>query len=396
MSKLDPYFGEFGGQYVPEILIPALNQLEDAFIDAQGDPEFLKEFHDLLKNYAGRPTALTLCRNLTEGTKTKLYLKREDLLHGGAHKTNQVLGQALLAKRMGKTEIIAETGAGQHGVATALACALLNMKCRIYMGAKDVERQSPNVFRMKLMGAEVIPVHSGSATLKDACNEALRDWSGSYDKAHYLLGTAAGPHPYPTIVREFQRMIGDEAKQQILAREGRLPDAVIACIGGGSNAIGLFASFIPEENVNLIGVEPAGLGIESGQHGAPLKHGRVGIYFGMKSPMMQTDEGQIEESYSISAGLDFPSVGPQHAHLNSIGRAEYVSITDDEALNAFKLLSRKEGIIPALESSHALAYALKMAEKEPNKEQLLIVNLSGRGDKDIFTVHDILASKGEI
>lgn len=396
MSKLDPYFGEFGGQYVPEILIPALNQLEDAFIDAQNDDEFIREFHDLLKNYAGRPTALTLCKNLTSGTKTKLYLKREDLLHGGAHKTNQVLGQALLAKRMGKTEIIAETGAGQHGVATALACALLNMKCRIYMGAKDVERQSPNVFRMKLMGAEVIPVYSGSATLKDACNEALRDWSGSYDKAHYLLGTAAGPHPYPTIVREFQRMIGDEAKQQILEKEGRLPDAVVACIGGGSNAIGLFASFIPEEDVKLIGVEPAGLGIESGQHGAPLKHGRVGIYFGMKSPMMQTNEGQIEESYSISAGLDFPSVGPQHAHLNSIGRAEYVSITDDEALNAFKLLSRKEGIIPALESSHALAYALKMAEQEPNKEQLLIVNLSGRGDKDIFTVHDILASKGEI
>ncbi|MGG7472088.1 tryptophan synthase subunit beta [Providencia sp. R1] len=396
MSKLDPYFGEFGGQYVPEILIPALNQLEDAFIDAQNDDEFIREFHDLLKNYAGRPTALTLWKNLTAGTKTKLYLKREDLLHGGAHKTNQVLGQALLAKRMGKTEIIAETGAGQHGVATALACALLNMKCRIYMGAKDVERQSPNVFRMKLMGAEVIPVYSGSATLKDACNEALRDWSGSYDKAHYLLGTAAGPHPYPTIVREFQRMIGDEAKQQILEKEGRLPDAVVACIGGGSNAIGLFASFIPEEDVKLIGVEPAGLGIESGQHGAPLKHGRVGIYFGMKSPMMQTNEGQIEESYSISAGLDFPSVGPQHAHLNSIGRAEYVSITDDEALNAFKLLSRKEGIIPALESSHALAYALKMAEQEPNKEQLLIVNLSGRGDKDIFTVHDILASKGEI
>lgn len=396
MSKLDPYFGEFGGQYVPEILVPALNQLEDAFIEAQHDPDFLREFHDLLKNYAGRPTALTLCRNLTNGTKTKLYLKREDLLHGGAHKTNQVLGQALLAKRMGKTEIIAETGAGQHGVATALACALLNMKCRIYMGAKDVERQSPNVFRMKLMGAEVIPVHSGSATLKDACNEALRDWSGSYDTAHYLLGTAAGPHPYPTIVREFQRMIGDEAKQQILEREGRLPDAVIACIGGGSNAIGLFASFIPEENVRLIGVEPAGLGIETGQHGAPLKHGRTGIYFGMKSPMMQTDEGQIEESYSISAGLDFPSVGPQHAHLNSIGRADYVSITDDEALTAFKLLCRKEGIIPALESSHALAYALKLAEQDPNKEQLFIVNLSGRGDKDIFTVHDILKSKGEI
>ena len=396
MSKLNPYFGEFGGQYVPEILIPALDQLEQAFIDAQNDPAFQKEFTDLLKNYAGRPTALTLCRNLTEGTKTKLYLKREDLLHGGAHKTNQVLGQALLAKRMGKTEIIAETGAGQHGVATALACALLNLKCRIYMGAKDIERQSPNVFRMRLMGAEVIAVHSGSSTLKDACNEALRDWSGSYAKAHYLLGTAAGPHPYPTIVREFQHMIGEEAKQQILEREGRLPDAVLACIGGGSNAIGMFADFIPEEDVRLIGVEPAGLGIESGQHGAPLKHGRVGIYFGMKSPMMQTSEGQIEESYSISAGLDFPSVGPQHAHLNSIGRADYVSITDDEALDAFKLLSRKEGIIPALESSHALAYALKMIAQSPQKEQILIVNLSGRGDKDIFTVHDILKEKGEI
>ncbi|WP_434524699.1 tryptophan synthase subunit beta [Photorhabdus asymbiotica] len=396
MSKLNPYFGDFGGQFVPQILIPALNQLEAAFIDAQQDPKFQQEFQSLLKNYAGRPTALTLCRNLTRGTKTRLYLKREDLLHGGAHKTNQVLGQALLAKRMGKDEIIAETGAGQHGVATALACALLNMKCRIYMGAKDVERQSPNVFRMRLMGAKVIPVYSGSATLKDACNEALRDWSGSYDKAHYLLGTAAGPHPYPTMVREFQRMIGEEAKSQILAKEGRLPDAVLACVGGGSNAIGMFAEFIPETSVQLIGVEPAGHGIETGKHGAPLKHGKLGIYFGMKSPMMQTNEGQIEESYSISAGLDFPSVGPQHAYLNSIGRADYVSITDDEALEAFKTLSREEGIIPALESSHALAYALKMIHQAPDKEQLLIVNLSGRGDKDIFTVHDILKSRGEI
>ena len=318
------------------------------------------------------------------------------MLHGGAHKTNQVLGQALLAKRMGKTEIIAETGAGQHGVATALACALLGLKCRVYMGAKDVERQSPNVFRMRLMGAEVIPVHSGSATLKDACNEALRDWSGSYDKAHYLLGTAAGPHPYPTIVREFQRMIGEETKEQILGFEGRLPDAVLACVGGGSNAIGMFADFIVEESVRLIGVEPGGLGIETGQHGAPLKHGKVGIYFGMKSPMMQTEEGQIEESYSVSAGLDFPSVGPQHAYLNSIGRADYVSITDDEALEAFKRLSREEGIIPALESSHALAHALKMIEQDPDKEQLLVVNLSGRGDKDIFTVNDILKARGEI
>ncbi|MDN0086563.1 tryptophan synthase subunit beta [Yersinia nurmii] len=396
MTKLNPYFGEFGGMYVPQILMPALVQLEEAFISAQLDPEFQAQFHDLLKNYAGRPTALTLCQNLTEGTNTKLYLKREDLLHGGAHKTNQVLGQALLAKRMGKTEIIAETGAGQHGVASALACALLGLKCRIYMGAKDIERQSPNVFRMRLMGAEVIPVHSGSSTLKDACNEALRDWSGSYEKAHYMLGTAAGPHPYPTIVREFQRMIGEETKAQILAREGRLPDAVLACIGGGSNAIGMFADFIDEENVGLIGVEPAGHGIESGQHGAPLKHGRVGIYFGMKSPMMQTSEGQIEESYSLSAGLDFPSVGPQHAYLNSIGRAEYVSVTDDEALEAFKALSRKEGIIPALESSHALAYALKMIKAAPEKEQILVVNLSGRGDKDIFTVHDILKARGEI
>ena len=396
MTTLNPYFGEFGGMYVPQILMPALKQLEEAFVSAQLDPEFQAAFQDLLKNYAGRPTALTLCQNLTAGTKTKLYLKREDLLHGGAHKTNQVLGQALLAKRMGKTEIIAETGAGQHGVASALACALLGLKCRIYMGAKDIERQSPNVFRMRLMGAEVIPVHSGSSTMKDACNEALRDWSGSYETAHYMLGTAAGPHPYPTIVREFQRMIGEETKAQMLAREGRLPDAVLACVGGGSNAIGMFADFIDEPGVGLIGVEPAGLGIETGQHGAPLKHGKVGIYFGMKSPMMQTSDGQIEESYSISAGLDFPSVGPQHAYLNSIGRADYVSVTDYEALDAFKALSCKEGIIPALESSHALAHALKMIKASPEKEQILVVNLSGRGDKDIFTVHDILKARGEI
>ncbi|MDD1796102.1 tryptophan synthase subunit beta [Enterovibrio makurazakiensis] len=394
MTKLNAYFGEFGGQYVPQILVPALDQLEQAFIDAQSDPEFQKEFIGLLEEYAGRPTALTLTRNLTKGTKTKLYLKREDLLHGGAHKTNQVLGQALLAKRMGKKEIIAETGAGQHGVATALACALLDLKCRVYMGAKDVERQSPNVFRMKLMGAEVIPVHSGSSTLKDACNEALRDWSASYEDAHYLLGTAAGPHPFPTIVREFQKMIGEETKQQILEREGRLPDSVIACVGGGSNAIGMFADFIEESDVGLIGVEPAGLGLDTDQHGAPLKHGKLGIFFGMKSPLMQDPNGQVEESYSISAGLDFPSVGPQHAHLNSIGRAEYVAITDDEALDAFQELARHEGIIPALESAHALAYALKMARENPEKEQLLVVNLSGRGDKDIFTVHDILKEKG--
>lgn len=396
MTLVNSYFGEFGGMYVPQILMPTLLQLEEAFVNAQSDHTFQAKFSSLLTHYAGRPTPLTCCHNLTTGTRTKLYLKREDLLHGGAHKTNQVLGQALLAKRMGKTEIIAETGAGQHGVASALSSALLGLKCRIYMGAKDIERQSPNVFRMKLMGAEVIPVHSGSSTLKDACNEALRDWSESYDRAHYMLGTAAGPHPFPTIVREFQRMIGEETRAQILEHEQRLPDALIACVGGGSNAIGMFADFIHEPDVRLIGVEPGGLGIETGHHGASLKHGRTGIYFGMKSPMMQSAEGQIEESYSISAGLDFPSVGPQHAYLNSIGRAEYVSVTDEEALGAFQRLSRQAGIIPALESSHALAHALRMIQEAPKKEQILVVNLSGRGDKDIFTVHDILSARGEI
>ena len=392
--KLNPYFGEYGGMYVPQILVPALKQLETAFVEAQEDDDFKAEFTDLLKNYAGRPTALTLTRNLSPNPMVKIYLKREDLLHGGAHKTNQVLGQALLAKRMGKKEIIAETGAGQHGVATALACALLGLKCKVYMGAKDVARQSPNVFRMRLMGAEVIPVTSGSATLKDACNEAMRDWSGSYEKAHYLLGTAAGPHPFPTIVREFQRLIGEETKKQMLEREGRLPDAVIACVGGGSNAIGMFADFIDEPSVELIGVEPAGKGIDTPMHGAPLKHGKTGIFFGMKAPLMQDSEGQIEESYSISAGLDFPSVGPQHAHLNATGRARYESATDDEALEAFQQLARCEGIIPALESAHAIAYAVKMA-RECTKETILVVNLSGRGDKDIFTVSDILNGKEE-
>ncbi|WP_439243546.1 tryptophan synthase subunit beta [Lonepinella sp. BR2474] len=393
-TLLDPYFGEFGGMYVPEILIPVLKQLEKAFVDAKEDPKFQAEFQDLLKNYAGRPTALTLCKNITKGTKTKIYLKREDLLHGGAHKTNQVLGQILLAKRMGKTRIIAETGAGQHGVATALACAMLGMPCLVYMGAKDVERQSPNVFRMRLMGAEVVPVQKGSCSLKDACCEAMRDWAANYDTTHYLIGTAAGPHPFPTIVREFQKMIGEETKRQILEKEGRLPDAVIAAVGGGSNAIGMFADFIEEKSVRLIGIEPAGKGIETGEHGAPLGEGKPGIYFGMKSPIMQTEDGQIEESYSISAGLDFPSVGPQHAYLNSIGRAEYPSITDDEALDAFRELAQHEGIIPALESSHALAHALKMAKQAPEKEQLLVVNLSGRGDKDIFTVDKIFTERG--
>ncbi|MBK4764911.1 MAG: tryptophan synthase subunit beta [Pantoea sp. Brub] len=389
MTLLNPYFGKYGGMYLPQILMPALLQLEKAFVDIQNDDKFRYKFISLLQNYAGRPTPLTLCNNLTKGTNTLLYLKREDLLHGGAHKINQVLGQALLAKKMKKNKIIAETGAGQHGVAVSLVCALFNMKCRIYMGAKDIKRQSSNVIRMRLMGAEIIPVQSGSSTLKDACNEALRAWANDYENTHYMLGTAAGPHPYPTIVREFQSIIGEETKKQILEKEGCLPDYIIACIGGGSNAIGIFSHFI-HNKVKLIGVEPAGLGIKTGKHGAPLKHGKLGIYFGMKAPIMQTEEGQIKESYSISAGLDFPSVGPEHAYLNSIGRANYVSINDTEAIEAFKQLSFYEGIIPALESAHALAYALKLIKNNPNKKQIIIVNISGRGDKDIFIVNNYL------
>ncbi|RUO58594.1 tryptophan synthase subunit beta [Pseudidiomarina insulisalsae] len=390
MSHNPAYFGEFGGQFVPEILLPALDQLEQAFNDAQQDPEFQKEFSDLLKNYLGRPTPLSLCKNLPIDSPNgcKIYLKREDLLHGGAHKTNQVLGQALLAKRMGKHRIIAETGAGQHGTATALACALLDLDCTIYMGKKDVERQQPNVFRMELMGAKVVPVDTGSGTLKDAVNEALRDWTASYHDTHYLLGTAAGPHPFPTIVREFHRMIGAEAKRQIVEQAGRLPDEVIACVGGGSNAIGMFADFIDEKDVALVGVEPAGKGVKTAQHGATLTAGKPGILHGCKSYLMQTDEGQIEESYSVSAGLDYPGVGPQHAYLLSIGRARYESVTDDEALAAFKMLAEKEGIIPALESAHALAYALRRAA-ESDAPEILLVNLSGRGDKDIDHVRRI-------
>lgn len=391
---LNPYFGRFGGQYIPEILVPALDQLEAAFVEARNDPAFKADLSNLLTTYAGRPTPLTLCRNLTKGTRTKLYLKREDLVHGGAHKTNQVLGQALLARRMGKTRIIAETGAGQHGVATALACALLGFECRIYMGAKDVERQMPNVFRMELMGAEVVPVTEGVGTLKEACNAALKDWAGSFENTHYMLGTAAGPHPFPTIVREFQKVIGEEAKKQFLAAEKVLPDAVIAAVGGGSNAIGIFTDFVPEKDVKLIGVEPAGMGLATNKHGATLCKGIEGIFFGARSKNMQTADGQIEESYSISAGLDFPSVGPEHAYLQETGRAEYVAVTDKEALAAFMELSLKEGIIPALESSHALAYALKLIRQNPDREQKIIVNLSGRGDKDIFQVAKRLEAEG--
>ena len=389
-KTLPAYFGKFGGMYVGELLVPALEQLEQAFIESQTDEAFLTEFNKLLTSYAGRPTPLTLCRNIVKNPLAKIYLKREDLLHGGAHKTNQVLGQALLAKRMGKTEIIAETGAGQHGVATAIACSLLGLKCKVYMGAVDCQRQQPNVFRMQLMGAEVIPVTAGSGTLKDAVNEALRDWSANYDNAHYLLGTAAGPHPFPTIVREFQKMIGEEAKQQLLAEEGRLPDYVIACVGGGSNAIGMFHDFIKEDGVKLIGVEAGGKGIDTSEHGATLVAGSKGMLHGNYTYIMQDNFGQIQESYSISAGLDYPAVGPQHAFLKDTGRAQYVPINDDEALAAFQELAKSEGIIPALESSHALAQALKMAESV-TEETIYLVNLSGRGDKDLAHVHAILS-----
>ncbi|GHS95093.1 tryptophan synthase beta chain [Synergistales bacterium] len=378
-------FGEFGGMFVPEILVPTLLELERAFEDAQNDPAFKAEFDGLLKEYAGRETPLYRCRNLASDTKVKLYLKREDLLHGGAHKTNQVLGQALLARRMGKTRLIAETGAGQHGVATAIAGALFKMKTRVYMGSKDMARQAPNVFRMRLMGTEVVPVETGSRGLKDAINEALRDWASSYGDTHYLLGTVAGPHPFPMIVREFQRVIGREAKKQILEAEGRLPDAVFACVGGGSNAMGIFADFIDEASVRLIGVEPAGHGLHTEKHGATIEKGRPGILHGSYSYVLQDDDGQIRESHSISAGLDYPGVGAQHSYLHSIGRASYVGVTDQEALDAFALLSREEGIIPALESAHALSHALKCARAAAT-EQVYIVNISGRGDKDMEQV----------
>ena len=381
--RLDGRFGRFGGTYVPEILVPALEHLEGAFLDAQEDSEFQAELSDLLANYAGRPTPLTRCRNLPGN----IYLKREDLLHGGAHKTNQVLAQGLLAKRMGKKRLIAETGAGQHGVATAIVGALLGFETVIYMGADDVERQALNVFRMELMGAEVAVVDIGGRTLKDAINEALRDWSASFEYTHYLLGTAAGPHPFPTMVREFQRVISREARSQILEAEGRLPDAVIACVGGGSNAIGLFADFIPDA-VPLVGVEAAGRGLDGTRHGATLLRGRPGILHGAETFVLQDDDGQIADTWSVSAGLDYPAVGPEHAHLKETGRAKYVGATDDEALAAFKALATNEGILCAFESAHAIAHALKIAEERP--DAVLLVGLSGRGDKDVAQAQALL------
>jgi tryptophan synthase beta chain len=381
--RLNGRFGRFGGAYVPEILMPALEQLEAAFLDAQDDPEFKAELNELLANYAGRPTPLTRCRNLPGN----IYLKREDLLHGGAHKTNQVLAQGLLARRMGKRRLIAETGAGQHGVATALVGALLGFETRIYMGAHDVERQQLNVFRMQLMGAEVVPVETGGRGLKDAINEALRDWSASFADTHYLLGTAAGPHPFPLMVREFQRVIGREARSQMIDQVGRLPDTAIACVGGGSNAIGLFSDFI-DDDVRLIGVEAAGKGLDGAEHGATLLRGRPGILHGAETYVLQDDDGQIADSWSVSAGLDYPAVGPEHAHLKDIGRADYVGATDDEALAAFQALASSEGILCAFESAHALAHAFKMAKEQP--DAVMLVGLSGRGDKDVAQAQQLL------
>lgn len=393
-SLLPAYFGQFGGQFVAESLIPALDELERAFAEAIQDEEFMAEYRALLREYLGRPTPITLSRNLPLRGPAKIYLKREDLVHGGAHKTNQVIGQILLAKKMGKKRIIAETGAGQHGTATALACALLGMECVVYMGAKDVARQQPNVYRMQLHGATVIPVDAGSGTLKDAVNEALRDWTATFHDTHYLLGTAAGPHPFPTIVREFHRVISQEAKAQMLEATGKLPDVVVACVGGGSNAIGMFADFIDCEEVELVGAEPAGEGLDSGKHGATITNGQIGVLHGARTYVMRSADGQIDESYSISAGLDYPGVGPQHAYLSETGRAQYVGITDAEALEAFQLLSLHEGIIPALESSHALAYALKRA-KTADKEITILVSLSGRGDKDVDYVRHTLEEHPE-
>ena len=383
--RLSGRFGRFGGTYVPEILMPALEQLEAAFLDAQEDPEFKRELSDLLTHYAGRPTPLYRCRNLGGRGPARIYLKREDLLHGGAHKTNQALGQGLLARRMGKTRLIAETGAGQHGVATALTGAVLGLQTRVYMGAVDMERQKQNVFRMRLMGAEVVSVDTGSRTLKDAINEALRDWSASYESTHYLLGTVAGPHPFPMMVRDFQRIIGDEARAQMLKAEGRLPDVVIASVGGGSNAMGIFTAFVPDAEVRLLGVEAAGLGLDTGRHCATLTCGRPGVLHGAYSFTMQDDEGQIGESHSISAGLDYPGVGPEHSWLKESGRAVYTTCTDTQALEAFSALARAEGIIPALESAHAMWAALEEAGAAVTPT-IILVNLSGRGDKDLETV----------
>ncbi|MEZ5550450.1 MAG: tryptophan synthase subunit beta [Pseudomonadales bacterium] len=383
------HFGQHGGRFVAETLMHALDQLTELYESASKDPEFQAEFRRDLANYVGRPTPLYCAERLTRHLGgARIYLKREDLNHTGAHKVNNTIGQALLAKRMGKPRVIAETGAGQHGVATATVAARLGLKCQVYMGAEDIKRQSLNVYRMKLLGAEVIPVHSGSRTLKDAMNEALRDWVTNVDDTHYIIGTVAGPHPYPMLVRDFQSVIGTEARAQCLEAEGRLPDVLVACVGGGSNAIGLFYPFIDDASVRMVGVEAGGDGIETGRHAAPLNAGRIGVLHGNRTYLMEDDDGQIIETHSISAGLDYPGVGPEHAYLKDIRRAEYSAVTDDQAMAAFRLLNRVEGILPALESSHALAWVSEHAGSM-DPEQIIIVNLSGRGDKDILTVADI-------
>ena len=379
-------FGDFGGRYVAETLMPLILDLEKEYRAAQKDPEFQAQMDDLWKHYVGRPSPLYFAERLTDHFGgAKIYFKRDELNHTGAHKINNCLGQVLLAMRMGKKRIIAETGAGQHGVATATVCARFGLQCVVFMGATDVERQKPNVFRMRLLGAEIVPVESGTGTLKDAMNEALRDWVTNVDDTFYCIGTAAGPHPYPELVRDFQSIIGREAKEQILEREGRLPDAVMACIGGGSNAIGLFHPFVEDEGVRLIGVEASGHGVETGMHAAALNGGKPGILHGNRTYLLQDDDGQIIDAHSISAGLDYPGIGPEHAFLRDSGRAEYLTCTDDEALEAFQLCTRLEGIIPALEPAHALARVGEVA-KEMGPDKIMIMNLCGRGDKDIFSV----------
>ncbi len=390
----DGFFGDYGGQYVPEPLIPILNKLADTYEQYRNDPDFLEEFKYYLQKYSGRPTPLYLCSNLTEACGgAKIYLKREDLNHLGAHKVNNTIGQILLAKRMGKKKIIAETGAGQHGVATAATAALMGMKCTIYMGKVDVERQKLNVFRMRMMGAEVISATSGQQTLKEAVDEALGAWIQDAEETFYLLGSAVGPHPYPYMVKDFQSVISKEARQQFLDDEGKLPDYAIACVGGGSNAIGMFADFIKDEDVKLVGVEPAGRGLELGDHAATLSFGSPGILHGFNSYMLKDEDGEAAPVYSISAGLDYPSVGPEHSYLKDLGRATYEYASDAEAVDAFFKLSQHEGIIPALESSHALAYALKLAPTL-SPDQSIVVNLSGRGDKDVAQIEEMIA-KGD-
>ena len=379
------HFGRYGGRFVPEALVAALDELSAAYDKARGDREFLDQLDRLHRDYTGRPSPLTDAEKLGEHAGgARILLKREDLNHTGSHKINNVLGQALLTKRMGKTRVIAETGAGQHGVATATACALLGLECVVYMGEVDTERQALNVARMRLLGAEVIPVTAGSRTLKDAINEALRDWVSSVDDTHYLLGTVAGPHPFPTMVRDFHRVVGMEAREQVLERTGRLPDAVAACVGGGSNAIGIFHAFLDDADVRLVGFEPGGDGVETGRHGATLSEGSPGALHGAMSYLLQDEDGQTAESYSISAGLDYPGVGPEHALLKDLGRATYEPVTDAEAMDAFALLCRTEGIIPAIESAHAIAGALRLG-RELGPEAVILVNLSGRGDKDVDT-----------